>query len=160
MINTSEQTVTAYLLVTSQNFMQPTGSPVTLSAALGGTIANPGVGGSTIAVLGAVSSSNASGAAILASPLNTGWASSTFTSGSTFSSSAVLYPVSLDEGPYSVGEELQLTLGAGAHVSLDATSNLSAPEPATWAMMALGFAGLGFAGWRRARTGAATVFDV
>jgi hypothetical protein len=28
------------------------------------------------------------------------------------------------------------------------------PEPSTWAMMALGFATLGFAGWRRARTAA------
>ncbi len=27
------------------------------------------------------------------------------------------------------------------------------PEPSTWAMMLLGFAGLGFAGWRRARQG-------
>jgi hypothetical protein len=25
------------------------------------------------------------------------------------------------------------------------------PEPATWAMMALGFAGLGFLGWRGSR---------
>jgi PEP-CTERM motif len=25
------------------------------------------------------------------------------------------------------------------------------PEPGTWAMMLLGFAGLGFAGWRRTR---------
>jgi hypothetical protein len=24
------------------------------------------------------------------------------------------------------------------------------PEPSTWALMLLGFAGLGFAGWRRA----------
>ena len=27
------------------------------------------------------------------------------------------------------------------------------PEPSTWAMMLLGFAGLGFAGYRRARGG-------
>jgi hypothetical protein len=27
---------------------------------------------------------------------------------------------------------------------------LTAPEPSTWAMMILGFAGLGFAGYRRA----------
>ena len=26
------------------------------------------------------------------------------------------------------------------------------PEPSTWVMMALGFAGLGFAGYRKART--------
>ena len=30
------------------------------------------------------------------------------------------------------------------------TVSLGAPEPSTWAMMALGFAGLGFAGYRRA----------
>jgi hypothetical protein len=29
----------------------------------------------------------------------------------------------------------------------------STPEPATWAMMVIGFAGLGFAGYRKARTG-------
>jgi hypothetical protein len=31
------------------------------------------------------------------------------------------------------------------------------PEPATWAMMLLGFAGLGFAGYRRARAGRSTL---
>ena len=31
------------------------------------------------------------------------------------------------------------------------------PEPATWAMMLVGFAGIGFAGYRRARAGHATV---
>ena len=30
------------------------------------------------------------------------------------------------------------------------------PEPSTWAMMLLGFAGLGFAGYRRAKRGGAT----
>jgi hypothetical protein len=36
---------------------------------------------------------------------------------------------------------------------LDSVSNiaLSTPEPSTWAMMVLGFAGLGFAGYRKAR---------
>ena len=29
-----------------------------------------------------------------------------------------------------------------------------APEPSTWAMLLLGFAGLGFAGYRRARVAA------
>jgi hypothetical protein len=28
------------------------------------------------------------------------------------------------------------------------------PEPSTWAMMALGFAGLGFMGWRSRKTSA------
>jgi hypothetical protein len=31
------------------------------------------------------------------------------------------------------------------------------PEPATWVMMLAGFAGLGFAGYRRARAGHATL---
>jgi hypothetical protein len=45
------------------------------------------------------------------------------------------------------------TTGAGLYFSVD-TSNVSvgaptaAPEPSTWAMMLLGFAGLGYAGWR------------
>jgi PEP-CTERM motif len=33
--------------------------------------------------------------------------------------------------------------------------SVPAPEPSTWAMMLLGFAGLGFAGYRRAKAGAA-----
>jgi hypothetical protein len=31
------------------------------------------------------------------------------------------------------------------------------PEPSTWAMMLMGFFGLGFAGWRKAKNRAATV---
>ena len=31
----------------------------------------------------------------------------------------------------------------------------AAPEPSTWAMMLLGFAGIGFAGYRASRKGAA-----
>jgi hypothetical protein len=34
------------------------------------------------------------------------------------------------------------------------TLEIGVPEPATWAMMLLGFAGLGLAGYRRARTDA------
>ena len=42
--------------------------------------------------------------------------------------------------------------GSGAHAdsfTLDIGSAI--PEPSTWALMALGFAGLGFAGWRSRR---------
>ncbi len=35
---------------------------------------------------------------------------------------------------------------------LTATIRSSIPEPSTWAMMLLGFAGLGFAGYRRAKS--------
>ena len=40
---------------------------------------------------------------------------------------------------------------AGDKLILDLTfaSNQTVPEPSTWALMLLGFAGLGFAGWRR-----------
>jgi hypothetical protein len=39
--------------------------------------------------------------------------------------------------------------GGGAEVGLQ-ISALATPEPSTWVMMGLGFAGLGFAGWRAA----------
>jgi hypothetical protein len=42
------------------------------------------------------------------------------------------------------------------HISLALSGdNYFVPEPSTWAMMLLGFAGLGFAGYRRARAGRA-----
>ena len=39
----------------------------------------------------------------------------------------------------------------GGQLTLDVTTNgtTPVPDPSTWALMALGFAGLGFAGWRR-----------
>ena len=40
---------------------------------------------------------------------------------------------------------------AGLFFNADVTINPSVPEPSTWAMMLLGFASLGFAGYRRAR---------
>jgi hypothetical protein len=44
-----------------------------------------------------------------------------------------------------------LTLrGLGAS-KFSAAGVLSTPEPSTWAMMLVGFAGLGYAGWRRTR---------
>ena len=39
----------------------------------------------------------------------------------------------------------------------DPSAAISVPEPSTWAMMLLGFAGLGFAGYRRAKAGRATL---
>jgi hypothetical protein len=36
-------------------------------------------------------------------------------------------------------------------------SAFAAPEPSTWPMLLIGFAGLGFAGYRRAKKGHATV---
>jgi hypothetical protein len=53
-------------------------------------------------------------------------------------------------------------LGAFTQVSFSSTSNAfefslgsGVPEPSTWAMMGLGFAGLGFMGWRESRKTAA-----
>jgi hypothetical protein len=41
----------------------------------------------------------------------------------------------------------------GIYVTAQRINLIGTPEPATWAMMLLGFAGLGFAGYRRANTG-------
>jgi uncharacterized membrane protein len=53
--------------------------------------------------------------------------------------------------------------GAGQVVGSGQAVGCSAgavPEPSTWAMMLLGFAGLGFAGYRRAKRGHATLAAV
>ncbi len=48
------------------------------------------------------------------------------------------------------GETFTTLYSAPDNISIRGVSFApSVPEPATWAMMALGFAGLGFAGWRR-----------
>jgi|SRR5579871_830486 len=46
---------------------------------------------------------------------------------------------------------LELTNTDGQTFSLDVGAASTAPEPSTWAMMLIGFAGLGFFGYRRAR---------
>lgn len=59
-----------------------------------------------------------------------------------------------DSGPFSMTEEAVFTLTPfGQLLSRGQTEIKSAiPEPSTWAMMLLGFAGLGYAGFRKARS--------
>jgi hypothetical protein len=66
-----------------------------------------------------------------------GQTSSLFFFGAPPASDVVLELVNAD------GQTYQVNLGEPAVVS--------APEPSTWAMMLIGFAGLGFVGYRRAR---------
>jgi PEP-CTERM motif len=62
-------------------------------------------------------------------------------------------PIS-DAGPFSMTEEAFFTLTPFAQlINRGQTEIKSAvPEPSTWAMMLLGFAGLGYAGFRKARS--------
>jgi hypothetical protein len=59
-----------------------------------------------------------------------------------------------DKGPFSMTEEAVFTLPAfGQLVNRGQTEvkEPAVPEPSTWAMMLLGFVGLGYAGFRKAR---------
>ena len=61
---------------------------------------------------------------------------------------------SLYESVQNVGYAIEAT-GTFAVSTSDASNfAATAPEPSTWAMMLMGFAGLGFAGYRRARLAA------
>jgi hypothetical protein len=59
-----------------------------------------------------------------------------------------------DSGPFSMTEEAVFTLTPfGQLINRGQTEVKSAvPEPSTWAMMLLGFAGLGYAGFRKGRS--------
>ena len=50
---------------------------------------------------------------------------------------------------------ISLTNGGGSYPGITATWTNNVPEPSTWAMMGLGFAGLAFAGYRSRRSAAA-----
>jgi hypothetical protein len=63
--------------------------------------------------------------------------SSTFNIGSSFTADSVSLNFAGDIAPF-----------VGARTIVDITTT-SVPEPSTWAMMLLGFAGLGYAGYRR-----------
>ncbi len=79
----------------------------------------------------------------------------TFTGLGTDTLSSVLNP---GTGPYSLQELFVIhATGVGAtNLTIDLTSS-TVPEPSTWAMMLLGFAGLAYAGFRRAKADRATI---
>jgi hypothetical protein len=62
-----------------------------------------------------------------------------------------------DDNPQSLGITATLTPFGSVALNGNGIENVSAvPEPSTWAMMLLGFAGLGFAGYRASRKTAVT----
>ena len=70
-----------------------------------------------------------------------------------------LIDVSLGTSPdnIEIAFDEMLSAGEGFSFSYGAAAPAAVPEPSTWAMTLLGFAGLGFAGYRRARAGHATL---
>jgi hypothetical protein len=59
-----------------------------------------------------------------------------------------------DPGPFSMTEQAIFTLTPFAQLVNRGQSEvkLAVPEPSTWGMMLLGFVGLGYAGFRKARS--------
>jgi hypothetical protein len=68
----------------------------------------------------------------------------------------VSYPTDEPVSAFLSGGDLYVNfaethLVSGDTVTVDFSSSVLTPEPSTWAMMLLGFAGLGYVGYRRAR---------
>jgi hypothetical protein len=75
-----------------------------------------------------------------------GYVSDTPLSDTSTYSGATLAGLGVTPGTY------EWTWGSGANQNFTLRIGPAVPEPATWAMMALGFAGLGFLGYRKTRT--------
>ena len=62
----------------------------------------------------------------------------------------IIRTVAETPGPIDVSDLLgPVAAGLGDSVSFQSDLDSTVPEPTTWAMMLLGFAGLAYAGWRR-----------
>ena len=62
----------------------------------------------------------------------------------------IIRTVAETPGPIDVSDLLgPVATGLGDTVSFQSDFESTVPEPSTWAMLLLGFAGLGYAGWRR-----------
>lgn len=78
-----------------------------------------------------------------------------YVSGTPLTGSSVFENQSLESLGLNVGE-YTYTWGVGVHADSLTINVGDVPEPSTWAMMLLGFAGLGFAGYRKAKQAAVT----
>jgi PEP-CTERM motif len=149
-INTTNTTKTVIVTVSDTNFAGPVGSFQTAGS---GTWQN--AIGSTITLNWFDDSNNGQGADL---PSDTpGNLIHTFTNTATtvvdlFSDNFA--GLVSDSGPFSMTEQAIFMLTPfGQLINRGQTEIKSAvPEPSTWAMMLLGFAGLGYAGFRKARS--------
>jgi PEP-CTERM motif len=109
-----------------------------------------------------------SGSFILADWTNTGSSAPYVPSGATIEDVTISGPAPGGEGAFlgtmtSMGdpepagtyfvEITGVSGGGGLQLAVDGNVTATAPEPSTWAMVLLGFAGLGFASYRRRRKG-------
>ena len=109
-----------------------------------------GLGGQTFVTSGAgdfVGLQDGAGAALLIVPA--GYVSDSFLMDSSTYAGQTLSSLGATPGAY------EWTWGSGANQNFTLIIG-EVPEPSTWAMMLLGFAGLGFAGYRKSRWPAAS----
>lgn len=158
------------LTASNLTILNTTSSPATLNFAVGATgftgpvtqISMSGAGSfiNSIGGTGALSfhadAGNAQGAATpsdLPGTLLLNPSTSVTTNPQSFSANGILEPFTAT-GPFSMTEGMTITLPGGgsligAEQGMTAITTGAIPEPQTWAMMGLGFAALGFLGWKR-----------
>jgi F5/8 type C domain-containing protein/PEP-CTERM motif-containing protein len=78
-------------------------------------------------------------------------ANTTYTYDKAFTPTLAQY-VEFDFGTYSIADAPNAGGGVGQGAGISQLSVGAVPEPSTWAMMIVGFAGLGFAGYRKAKS--------